>query len=807
VNRFNRSNPGPGKVHRIPNRGCVSYSAGSGKVVERVKAVRAKSVSFGESDSIQKERAERHYEAVRATLQGSGAGTGYGTLQQQVQHVKYRDSHYAKAIAKELPPSSYVQIKDQSKEAKPNGHYHKGVRPLTTFELYSTDFNEVCSTKKISAEGLGITYQHGDSSYVARDQAMKTAYDREMLSTDEATLTRLQTRSGTMPSFQSNNKQHVSGRERLPRPLTAHELALTGLASRTDDLKMYKSSNAEIAYAQGSLPSKHRPRRPATTHECTMADYYGQVYSDRSMMHSRQANATHDFNTLQKQGAALRQATIPHGYRTCSYRMAMTGQKHSKVLSDVTKSSYETIGEAAPLSSVENRTLYNVAAADYSKNGKLKKYDDYVSMENLHANASAVAAKHAITTDAKCSSRISIENRGKGDAQAILSHENSKKSISVPISGGNKPQLKSILKNHVKRTEMNGKSGVSTFCDRQLPPNKASPINQVEIKHTSPSSKSDGNISTIERNGILLTSFPVSPENQVPKGVASNHEILKSDPVSTKATIVHHKALIHHSSNETSKDPKGLGHDTSNGHVTTKSSPKRILSEKIAAAVSSHEKCSEKAEPKAINLEPKSENSCLNPKKPFWPAPPPPLEDALKTNSSKSGESGSTLTRSHKRRAPPVPTKGSPTKITENSTSPVSPYRQRSSSLKDSQSKQTDCNVSSDQINAAKEKKTEEGEPLKINGELIEYLRRIAQRGVEMSSDKSLDSKERNIDTVANDPDYVNYDWYNQHYANHGDNNSNTNYSEDDYFSDDDDEFDDDFVDDSDIDENNIHER
>lgn len=751
MNRFNRSNPGPGKVQRIPNRGCVSYSAGSGKVVERVKAVRAKSVSFGESDSMQNERVQRHFEAVRATLQNAGddaPGAGYGTLQPQMQRNKYRDSDFVAAITKDL----------QIKESKPNGHYHKDVCPPTSFEMYCTDFNETCSTKKLPD---GIARQRVD---VSGNQVLEVAYARQR-STDEAI--NLQCRTGILPHCHSNNKQHGSRTGRFPRPATAHEL---NFASTANDMN--------VAYVHGTLPSKHRSSRPVTTHECTFADYYSESNSERSMSYHGQNNPSRDFNALQKQGAQVRLATIPHGYRTTSYRMAMTGQKHNKVLRDATKSNYEIISEAGHSNVSEKQASRNVVSSAHPTKSRLTKNDDYVSMDNLHATTSARAAKQGLAADVH-SLAIDKDSREGEYAPRTINIDYSKKSVSVPTSGSKKTPLKGILKNPTKHTEVKSKSGVSTLGAKQTP-------------HLISSTSGDGNVPTVEKNGIFLTSFPVSPDKPVTKKISSKEEVFNLKTAGSN-NVLHHKALIHHSGDELSQTAKAECH----GNSDTNRSLKKILSEKTGTSAGAHDRCSETGN-QVSRSDSKPGHSCLDLKKPIWPAPPPPLQGALTSYTSfESHENETTLTRSHKRRAPPVPTKNIPSEGTGNCNSTGS-----------QQTKQHGGNVTIAPTSTVQENKKEQRGPPEQNGQLIEYLRQIARSGMNVSSDVSPDSNGKNSGAGATNPDYVNYDWYNQYYhSNHGSNNLNASYSEDDYFSDDD-EFDDDFDgDDSDHDETDFHER
>lgn len=701
-----------------------------------MKAVRAKSVSFGESDSLQKERAQRHFEAVRATLQDAGdeaPRTGCGTLQPQLQRDKYRDSDVFSSITEN------IQIKDASGVSKPNAHFHKDACPPTTFEIYSTDFGESCSTKKLSE---GIAKKPVNILHIEGNQVLKV---------DEPT--KPQSRTGHFHSH--NNNQHVSRTGRFPRPVTAHELTLASFASTMNDVSVYKSS--EMAYIQDTLPSKHRLCRPVTTHECTFPDDYSQTYSKRSVFSSRQNNTGRDFYTLQKQGAQVRQATIPHGYRTTSYRMAMSGQKHNKGLGDVAKSTCQAISETAHLNVIQKQDFCNVVSSTHRPKSRVTRNDDYVSMDNLHDISSSIAAKQNLAADVRPLAHLSIGKDVKEgqDKQRTVSINDSKKSISVPMNGTEKTPLKGILKNPTKHTEVKSKNQLSTFDAKR------------HIKSSS-SSLGDG-IAAVKKNG--------SPDKTMTNKIAN------------------HKALIHHSADELREtaDPrchKNLG--TNN----------RFSKEITGIAVDAHDGCSGSRE-QMIRPNSKSEDCCLDLKKPIWPAPPPPLQGALTSYSCfKSDENEPTLAHSHKRCAPPVPIKAMPSKGTQDLNSTVPHHRNRLTSLtKSQQTKEHGDNV---QTSTMHEKGREKGGP---SGELIECLRQIARSGMNMSSKSSLDSKEKGRVAAATNPDYVNYDWYTQHYANHGSNRLNTSHSEDDYFSDDD-EFDDDFGDDdSDADETDSHER
>lgn len=592
MNRFNRTNPGLGKVPRIPNRGCVSYSAGSGKAVDKVK-IRVKSVSFGEGDQVHKDRAQRHFEAVRATLHPGQEN--YGTLQRS---QKYASPEYA-----EINTLSTNKGLDTLRFSE-----YRAIEPVpqppVTYKMCSTDFGMDTLRKNKSTPDINLQQGTG-AVYGAKE---KIVHQYPMLPVKDGVSTLRKAKStidviphGAMDSALYTREQTIAHKFLRPDGLPYRA---SQLPHQHDESAIYRPTNRGLetrpdmsapSYSTDTLDRRQmkqqRPRRPATAHECNVddADYYTKF--DLSAERNRKANADY-FNALQQQGAERRQSSIPHGYRTASYRLAVTSPRNKKLLAALPTARYDAITEAESQGN-DIPAPYRHSSKPPSprvgmNSGTLKKKtdvhnDDYVSMENL-TNLLAARTTGSVQKSMGRPRPKSLPIQKVYDLPDT--YQQTKKPVPIP----SQPQLKGILKNSGKYIVNGSNSGPKKSVST------ASKVVHVSSSPTSPQA------STVERNGLLLTSFPVDKHD----GKTDDN---KHDKVKFKGTVVQHTAQVH----QTPVPPLPLN---------------------------PVDQC-------------KSSSVCT-PESPNWPAPPPPLETTLAPASTLPPLSS---TRSTKRPAPPVPKK------------------------------------------------------------------------------------------------------------------------------------------------------
>ncbi|XP_048583332.1 uncharacterized protein LOC5501785 isoform X2 [Nematostella vectensis] len=344
---FNRMNPAHGKVPRIPNRQCVSYSAGTGKVVERVKPARAKAASFGEGDKAEgapggelRYGGAAEYQRCYLSQKEYQEAVRQANTAKQAKEQQYSESEYARAVA-QAQQRVYGTVDSKR---------HRNQRD--SYEAYYGHIREhlqaAASAERESGQNQSTKYpQHNDSS--GRPRRPATAH--ELGSTAKHN-------GSPRPSA-----DYMYGTmERVP---TAQQL----IAVRASQVQYSTSQLNQVESRVYDIPQANRPRRPATANELSSNDYgfsqhntsdVGRGYSTtrscrttQQLEFSRHAAGTNvhyikvDDMDLPRRPDVYSSGKLPTepnlapGYRTKSYRMAMLRPKRNAAR----QSGYDAIDE------------------------------------------------------------------------------------------------------------------------------------------------------------------------------------------------------------------------------------------------------------------------------------------------------------------------------------------------------------------------------------------------------------------------------------------------------------------------------
>lgn len=489
---------------------------------------------------MQKDRSQRHFEAVRATLpQGQ---ENYGTLQRP-QKKKYEDPVYAEintvCTDKRLNDMRFSEYRSIPAVQQ---------RPVS-YDMCSTDFGMSTLKKNKSTPDMALQPPHS-VMYCSREQTIAQAIAEQ----DGVSTLR---KAKSNPAVTSADPVYMREQGIALRP---DGLPYRAAQMSCNDTDIYRSRGFEQrpdislpCYTSDTLDSrqtKHRPRRPATAHECNAGDFYEQR-DTFAVERNRKANADY-FNAVQKQGVS----SIPLGYRTASYRIAVTSPRHSKLLAALPTARCDVINEC------DNKTV----SSSIKKKTDVQN-DDYVSMENL---------TNLLSTRTQAMGGTALS--GQRQMYDVAKAQRAAKPVPMP------PQtetLKGILKNRGKYT-----------------------VNNNIPRSTAAMSEPIMRASTVERNGFLLTSFPLDESD-----VTSSVENTCTKPT-FKGTVIQHTAQVH----RPSLPLNPINQCKANSLESPDSDPKN------------------------------------------WPAPPPPLECVVESPSIPQGK----CIPFPARPAPPVPKKTSP---------------------------------------------------------------------------------------------------------------------------------------------------